>query len=69
MGKSLPDVTLNNPSPIPTPDGRYEDEKAKCLQLILKDVVLSKETIQLNIYDLPEFNYESSKKRQDWLPR
>ena len=46
-----------------------EDEKAECLQLILKDVVLSKKTIQLNIYDLPEFNYESSKKRQDWLPR
>lgn len=45
------------------------DEQTECLQLILKDVVLSEETIQLNIYELPEFNYESSKNRQNWLPR
>ena len=45
------------------------EEQAECLQLILKDVVISQDTVQLNIWDLPEFRWDSSKKRQDWLLR
>ena len=45
------------------------EEQAECLQLILKDVVISQDTVQLNIWDLPEFRLDSSKKRQDWLLR
>ena len=44
-------------------------EEAECLQLILKDVVISQDTAQLNICDLPEFRWNNSKKRQDWLLR
>jgi DNA invertase Pin-like site-specific DNA recombinase len=47
-----------------------EQEKPECLGLILKDVTLGKDTVQLNIFDLPEFNYlESSKNRSERLPR
>jgi len=47
-----------------------EHEKPECLGLILRDVTLSKETIQLNIFDLPEFNYaESSKNHTERLLR
>jgi len=46
-------------------------EKPECLQMILKEVVLGKETVQLSIYDLPEFNYSprSSQIRTERLPR
>ena len=47
-----------------------EHEKPECLGLILRDVTLGKETVQLNIFDLPEFNYaESSKNRTERLLR
>jgi hypothetical protein len=39
-----------------------DQEKPECLGLILKDVTLSKDTVQLNIFDLPEFNYTNSSK-------
>lgn len=46
-----------------------DEEKPECLQLILKDIILSRDTIQLNIFDLPGFNYESSKNRTHCLLR
>ena len=46
-----------------------DDEKPECLGLILKDVTLGRETVQLNIFDFPEFNYaDSSKKRTEKAP-
>ena len=39
-----------------------DQEKPECLGLILRDVTLGKETVQLNIFDLPEFNYLGSSK-------
>jgi hypothetical protein len=39
-----------------------DQEKPECLSLILKDVILGKETVQLSIFDLPEFNYLGSSK-------
>ena len=47
-----------------------EEEKPDCLGLILKDIVLGKDTVQLNIFDRPEFNYaDGSKKRTNRLLR
>jgi hypothetical protein len=37
-----------------------DQEKPECLSLILKDVTLGKDTVQLKIFDLPEFNYANS---------
>ena len=45
------------------------EERAECLQLILRDVILTQDALQLNIWDLPGFQWDSSKKRQDWLLR
>jgi hypothetical protein len=46
-----------------------DQEKPECLQMILKDVVLGKDTVQLNIFDLPHFSYaDSSKNRTERLP-
>jgi hypothetical protein len=39
-----------------------DEEKPECLQMILKDVVLAQDTVQLNIFDLPEFNYADGSK-------
>ena len=46
-------------------------EKPEYLQMILKEVVLGRETVQLSIYDLPEFNYSprSSQIRTERLLR
>jgi hypothetical protein len=47
------------------------EEKSQILQVVLKDVRVSKELLTLNIYDFSSLNIvgRGLKNRTDWLPK